>query len=160
VAPKLHPFKPLLFSDTKILILGSFPSQKSFEEGFYYAHPQNQFWKILSAITAYPIHNRDQKIWLLKEAKIGLWDTISSCYQENSLDRSIYDEEVNDIATLVQSYPSIEKIACSDKKSYELFKMHFDYLGFEPIYLPSPSAAHAAMKIEQKIAIYKEKLGL
>lgn len=156
----LHPFKPILFSDTKIVILGSFPSKKSFEQNFYYAHPQNQFWKILSAITAYPINNRDQKIWLLKEAKIGLWDMISSCYQENSLDSSIEQEEINDIASLLEKYPTIEKIACTGKKSYTLFKMHFDYLGIEPIYLPSPSPAYAAMKLEQKIEIYKQKLGL
>ena len=56
-----HPFSPVVFKDTKILILGSFPSIKSIENNFYYTHPQNQFWKILSSITAYPINNRDQK---------------------------------------------------------------------------------------------------
>jgi len=159
VCKKLHPFKPIVFKSSKILILGSFPSKKSFEYDFYYAHPQNQFWKILSAITAYPINNRDQKIWLLKESKIALWDMISSCLQESSLDSSIYDEEVNDIAGLLEQYPNITQVACTGKKSYELFKMHFGYLGIEPIYLPSPSAAYAAMKIEQKIAIYTDKLG-
>jgi len=160
VCKKLHPFKPLVFKDTTTLILGSFPSKKSFEEDFYYAHPQNQFWKILSAITKYPIHNRDQKIWLLKESKIGLWDVIGSCYSDSSLDSSIYDEEVNDIAGLLEKYPSITKVACTGKKSYQLFTMHFEYLGIEAIYLPSPSPAYAAMKFEQKVAIYKEKLEL
>lgn len=157
---KLHPFKPIVFKSTQILILGSFPSIKSFENNFYYAHPQNQFWKILSAISSYPINNRDQKIWMLKEMKIGLWDMIGSCYSDSSLDSSIYDEEVNDIAGLLESYPNITKVACTGKKSYELFKMHFGYLGIEPIYLPSPSAAYAKMKMEKKIEIYKEKLGI
>jgi hypoxanthine-DNA glycosylase len=160
VCKKLHPFKPIVFKDTKVLILGSFPSKKSFEKNFYYAHPQNQFWKILSALTNYPVNNRDQKIWLLKEAHIGLWDVIGSCLQESSLDSSIYDEELNDIAGLLEAYPSITKIACTGKKAYELYSMHFAYLGIEPIYLPSPSSAYVAMKIEQKIAIYEEKLEL
>ena len=57
-----HPFKPIVFKNTKTLILGSFPSIKSFENNFYYAHPRNQFWKILEALTGYPVNNRDQKI--------------------------------------------------------------------------------------------------
>jgi hypoxanthine-DNA glycosylase len=80
-----HPFKPIVFKDTEILILGSFPSIKSFEKNFYYAHPRNQFWKILEAVTTYPVNNRDQKIWLLKECKFGLWDMIKSCQRDNSL---------------------------------------------------------------------------
>jgi len=156
---KHHPFKPIVFQDTQMLILGSFPSIKSFENNFYYAHPQNQFWKILSAITNYPINNRDQKIWLLKEAKIGLWDVIGSCIQENSLDSSIFDEEVNDIAALLEEYPNIKKVACTGKKALKLFEIHFSYLGVELLYLPSPSAAYAAMKLDQKIEIYADKLG-
>jgi hypoxanthine-DNA glycosylase len=71
-----HPFKPIVFKDTKTLILGSFPSIKSFENNFYYGHPRNQFWKLLEAVTGYPVNNRDQKIWLLKECRLGLWDMI------------------------------------------------------------------------------------
>ncbi len=156
----MHPFKPIVFKDTKVLILGSFPSIQSFEKNFYYAHPRNQFWKILSELTGYPALTRDQRIWLLKEAKLGLWDMIRSCHRENSLDSSLEDEEVNDIATFLYEHPSIEKIAFTGRKSQQLFMMHFEYLEMETVYLPSPSAAYARMKILDKVKIYREKLDL
>ncbi|KIM04022.1 MAG: hypothetical protein KN64_10020 [Sulfurovum sp. AS07-7] len=154
----VHPFDPIVFKDSKVLILGSFPSIKSFENGFYYAHPQNQFWKIMSEITNYPANNRDQKIWLLKENKIALWDMIKSCNRENSLDSSIENENVNDIAGFLELYPNITKIAFTGKKSQALFEYHFGYLDIDRCYLPSPSAAYAKMSLAQKIEKYKELL--
>jgi len=153
-----HPFKPIFFRDTKVLILGSFPSIKSFEKSFYYAHPSNQFWKILENITAYPINNRDQKMWLLKEFNLGLWDMIKSCSRENSLDSSLENEEVNDIAQFLQEHPNISKIAFTGKKAEALFEVHFGYLDIKRVYLPSPSSAYAKMSLEQKEKIYREEL--
>ena len=153
-----HPFEPIVFKDTEVLILGSFPSIKSFENDFYYAHPRNQFWKILHAVTEYPINNRDQKIWLLKECKFGLWDMIASCQRENSLDSSLEDEVVNDLPALLEQYPNIKKLAFTGKKAEALFKVHFSHLEIETVYLPSPSAAYAKMSMENKVNIYKEKL--
>jgi hypoxanthine-DNA glycosylase len=150
-----HPFKPIIFKDTKTLVLGSFPSIQSVKNDFYYAHPRNQFWKILSAITEYPINNRDQKIWLLKEAKLGLWDMIASCSRENSLDSSLEDEVVNDISALLEQYPSIMKVAFTGRKAEALYKLHFSHLEIETVYLPSPSAAYAKMKFEEKVKIYE-----
>lgn len=155
-----HPFKPVVFQDTKTLILGSFPSIQSFKKAFYYAHPRNQFWKLLENITSYPINNRDQKIWLLKESKFGLWDMIKGCSRETSLDSSLEDEEVNDIAALLEAYPSIAKVAFTGKKAEALFKMHFGYLDVETVYLPSPSAAYAKMTFADKAAAYKKGLGV
>ena len=140
-----HPFNPIVFKDTEILILGSFPSIQSFENNFYYGHPRNQFWKIMEILTGYPINNRDQKIWLLKVAKIGLWDMIASCQRNNSLDSSLEDENVNDIEGLLEKYPK--------------FKRHFSHLSIETCYLPSPSPAYAAMNFEQKVVQYRQKLG-
>ncbi len=154
-----HPFKPIVFKDTEILILGSFPSIKSFENNFYYAHPSNQFWKILHAVTQYPVNNRDQKIWLLKECKFGLWDMIKTCSRENSLDSTLEDEEVNDLEAFLEAHPSIRKLAFTGKKSEALFKMHFSHLDIETVYLPSPSAAYAKMNFETKAAAYKKQLG-
>jgi len=154
-----HPFDPIIFKDTKILILGSFPSIKSFEKNFYYAHPSNKFWKILQAVTSYPINNLDQKLWLLKECKLGLWDMVAECSRENSLDSSLENEEVNDIATFLEEHPSIQKLAFTGKKSEALFKTHFSHLDIETVYLPSPSSAYAAMKFEDKVTAYKKQLG-
>ena len=153
-----HPFKPIVFNDTKVLILGSFPSIASFENDFYYAHPRNQFWKILEAVTNYPINNRDQKLWLLKEAKFGLWDMVKACQRENSLDSSLENEDVNDIGSFLEKYSSIVKIAFTGRKAEALFKMHFDYLDIETIYLPSPSSAYAKMSFEKKVEVYSHSL--
>jgi len=149
----------MIYKDTEILILGSFPSIKSFENNFYYAHPSNKFWKILEAVTTYPINNRDQKLWLLKEAKCGLWDMVRECSRDNSLDSSLENEEVNDIAGFLEAHPSIKKLAFTGKKSEALFKTHFSHLEIEAVYLPSPSSAYAAMKFEDKVAAYKKALG-
>jgi len=154
-----HPFKPIVFKDTQILILGSFPSIQSFEKNFYYAHPRNQFWKLLESVTSYPVNNRDQKVWLLKECKFGLWDMVKVCSRENSLDSSLENEEVNDLAAFLEEYPSITKLAFTGKKAEALFKIHFPHLTIDTVYLPSPSAAYAKMTFDEKSAEYKKRLG-
>ena len=154
-----HPFRPIVFNDTEVLILGSFPSVKSFENNFYYGHPRNQFWKILEQISGYPTINRDQKVWLLKACKLGLWDMIASCQRESSLDSSLEDEQVNDIERLLESYRTIKKICFTGKKAEALFKTHFSHLQIETCYLPSPSPAYAAMNFEQKVVKYRQNLG-
>ena len=153
-----HPFKPLIFKETKTLILGSFPSIKSFENNFYYSHTRNQFWRIMEMVTGYPINNRDQKVWLLKESKIGLWDMIKSCSRDKSLDSRIEDEVVNDLSAFLESHPSIIKVAFTGKKAEALFETHFGYLEIERVYLPSPSGAYAKMRIEEKMNIYRDRL--
>ncbi len=153
-----HPFDPIVFPDTEVLILGTFPSIDSFEKSFYYAHPRNQFWPILSILTGYPINNRDQKIWLLKQSKLGLWDMVAGCHRENSLDSSLKGIEVNDIPALLRKYPSIRKILFTGRKAQELFERNFGDLEIERDYLPSPSPAYAAMSFEEKAKVYAEKL--
>ncbi|MCF6243589.1 MAG: DNA-deoxyinosine glycosylase [Sulfurovum sp.] len=154
-----HPLDPIVYKDTQTLILGSFPSIKSFEKNFYYAHSSNKFWKILEAVTGYPVNNLDQKLWLLKECRIGLWDMIRECRRENSLDSSLEDEKVNDINNILKSFISINKIAFTGRKAEALFKTHFSYLDIETVYLPSPSSSYAAMKFEDKVKAYKNLLG-
>ena len=153
-----HPFNPIVFSNSQTLILGSFPSIDSFENSFYYAHPRNQFWKILSKITSYPVNNKDQKIWLLKEHNLALWDMVKSCQRENSLDSSLKNIEVNDIKSLLNSYPNITKIAFTGRKSQQLFNRYFKDIDIETTYLPSPSPAYAKLSFEEKAKIYKERL--
>jgi TDG/mug DNA glycosylase family protein len=155
-----HPFDPIVFGDTRLLILGSFPSRESFEKNFYYAHPSNQFWSILSGLTGYPVLNRDQKIWLLKQHHLGLWDMIHTCHTANSLDRSIEDEQTNDIPRLLERYPSIRKLAFTGRKAQAIFETHFGDLQIERCYLPSPSSAYASMRLDQKIVAYGDVLHL
>ena len=155
-----HPFEPIVFDDARTLILGSFPSKESFAKSFYYAHPRNQFWKIMSELTGYPALTRDQRIWLLKESRLALWDMISSCSRDSSLDSSIYDEEVNDIPSLLERHPSIEKIAFTGRKAQMLYEANFSYVEIERVYLPSPSSAYAKMTLADKVTVYSQRLDI
>ena len=155
-----HPFDPIVFPDTEILILGSFPSIDSFEKAFYYAHPRNQFWPLLAKVTGYPVNNRDQKIWLLKASRLGLWDMVAGCRRSNSLDSSLEGIGVNDIPTLLRQYPSIRKLLFTGRKAQELFERHFGDLAIERDYLPSPSPAYAVMSFEEKAKEYRRVLSV
>ena len=153
-----HPFKPIIFKNSKTLILGTFPSIKSFDNSFYYSHPKNQFWKILSLISGYPVNNKDQKIWLLKELNLALWDIVKSCNRVNSSDNNLKDITPNDIKSLLKEYPNIKEIAFTSKLAQKIYNKHFSNLEIDTFYLPSPSPAYAAMSLEDKSKIYKEKL--
>jgi len=154
-----HPFKPLVFKSSKTLILGSFPSLKSFEKSFYYAHPQNQFWKILGKISGYPANLRDQRVWLIKQYKLALWDMVASCKRENPADSNLEDIVPNDIEAFLKEYPSIEKIAFTSRLAEKIYKKYFSHLDIRTIYLPSPSPAYASMSLEEKALKYEELLG-
>ncbi len=150
-----HPFEPVIFENSKILILGSFPSIKSFEESFYYAHPRNQFWAILSDIFNLPTDTKEQKIQLLKKSRLALWDVIKSCQRVNSSDTNLKECEPNDFYKLLKKYPNIKMIFFTGKKAQSLFKRYFKDISLPTKLLPSPSPAYAAMKKEKKREIYE-----
>ena len=83
---------------------------------------------------------------------------IKNCSRDNSLDSSLEDEKVNDLAAFLEAHPSIRKVAFTGKKSQALFETHFGYLDIERVYLPSPSAAYAKMNIDEKTERYKKEL--
>ncbi len=156
----LHPFPSIIDENSKILILGSFPSIKSFEESFYYAHPRNQFWPILSAIYNMPARSREQRLALLKSAKIALWDVVAVCTRTNSADSNLKECEPNDIPSLLREYTNIEKILFTGKKAYTLFDRYFaKEIELPTALLPSPSPAYASMSFEEKLKIWRELLG-
>ncbi len=112
----------------------------------------------MSKISGYPVNNRDQKIWLLKEMKLGVWDVVKSCLRENSLDSNLRDIELNDIEALLKKYPKIKKIAFTGHLAERLFNREFKNLDIERVYLPSPSPANAKISFEEKCKIYRERL--
>ena len=155
-----HTFEPLIFPDSKILILGSFPSIKSLQEGFYYAHPRNQFWPILAEIFHEKTDTKEQKIALCKKHHIALFDSAKSLKRENgnSSDSNLKNIEVNDFERLLKEYPSIELIAFTGKKAEQIFNTKYKYLTIRKKLLPSTSPAYAAMKFEEKLQSYKTVL--
>jgi len=152
-----HLFEPIIDKSSKILILGTFPSIKSFENSFYYSHPRNQFFSLLADTFDEKRPNSiDEKISLLKEHNIALWDVVKGANRKNSLDSSLKDIELNDIKSLLDKYPNIKLIAFTSKTAEKLFKKL--NINFPTAYLPSPSPAYAKMKYEDKLKVYKKIL--
>ncbi|QOP43470.1 DNA-deoxyinosine glycosylase [Sulfurimonas sediminis] len=155
-----HTIAPVIFDDSKVLILGSFPSIKSFEEGFYYAHPRNQFWPILGQIFNADIQTKDDKIALCKKHKIALFDSAASLQRDanNSSDTNLKNIEVNDFEKLLTEYPNIKTILFTGKKAQQIFDKKYKDLPVKKILLPSTSPAYASIKFEEKLEKYKEAL--
>lgn len=147
-----HPFDPIIDQNSKVLILGSFPSIQSFKNSFYYGHPQNQFWKILAKLfDEEEPKSIEEKKEFLRRHNIALWDMVAGCERESSLDSSLKNIEVNDIAALLQRYPNIKALFFTGKKAQNLYQRHFGHLDIPTFYLPSPSPAYRAMSLEEKV---------
>ena len=144
-----HTFAPVADENSKILILGTFPSVKSREEGFYYGHKQNRFWRVLAGLLKdeIPATIDEKKDFLLKH-NIALWDVAKSCEIENSADSSMKNVEPNDIKALVGKY-KIECIFLNGKTALKLYEKFFKNNSEIKYYsLPSTSPANAAFSLE------------
>lgn len=145
-----HTFDPVFDKDSKVLILGSFPSVKSRENNFYYGHPQNRFWKVLAQIfeEGIPQTIGEKKAFLLKH-NIAVWEVIESCTIIGSSDSSIKDVVVNDFSKVLEN-SAIETIYVNGGKAYELYHRYAEkQTGIQAIKLPSTSPANAAWSLER-----------
>lgn len=152
-----HELKPIYNKDSEILILGSIPSVKSRELGFYYMHPQNRFWHVLAAIYKedFP-KTKEEKIEFLTRHKIALWDVLASCNITSSSDASIKNIKVNNIEKLIKE-TNIKKVYTTGKKAYDIYQKEIaKKTGIEAIYLPSTSPANATFNTEKLINEYKK----
>lgn len=150
-----HNIKPLYNKDSKILILGSFPSVKSREAKFYYHHPQNRFWKLMGKLFNCDCITIEEKKECLLNHHIALWDVIQSCEINGSSDSSIKNIKVNDIQKIINE-SQIEKIFTNGKKSYELYNKYcFKEVNIKAIPLPSTSPANATYSLEKLYDIWK-----
>ena len=161
---------PLVNRHTRLLILGSFPSVSSLTVQQYYAHPRNQFWPLVYKIygdlpintgaVSYQINSE----WLLSKG-VGLWDVYAACEREGSLDQHIRQPRLNDFSALREQCPDLLAVAHNGAKSYHLAPQVSAALTScsasgalsPPAFyaLPSSSAAHAAMRFEQKAAAWR-----
>lgn len=147
-----HPIEPIYNKDSQILILGSFPSVKSREEGFFYSHPQNRFWKVLAEVcgTDVPATIQEKKTFLYQH-HIAVWDVIASCEIEGSSDSSIKNVVSNDLSPILLQ-ASISKIFVNGKKAAQLYQKYiFPQTKREAVCLPSTSPANAAWNLERLI---------
>ena len=142
---QVHPFDPIYDEDSRILILGTFPSVKSREVQFYYGHPRNRFWKTLAAVLQDEIPQTvEEKIRFLKTHHIALWDTCAACDIDGSADATIRRTVPNDIRPILKT-ADIRAIFCGGKTAGRLYEKHiFPQTGIPAIVLPSTSPANAA----------------
>ena len=143
---------PIVFEDSKVLVVGSMPSVISLKEQMYYANKTNRFWQILETL-----YGKIDKIDLLKISHIALWDICHSCIRKTSADSEIKDIEPNNIPELLKKYSNIQKVICNGKTSYNTMKKYFPNI--EVVYCPSTSSANARFRLQDLVEIYKEEIG-
>lgn len=153
-------FPPVVAKTPHTLILGSMPGIKSLAAGQYYAHPQNAFWKIMARLFDMPADTYPQRVKIIKDNGLALWDTLKQCERDGSLDAMISDEtiEVNDFAAFFKKHRSITRVFFNGSKSEGEFRKRV--LPGLPSgvaarltlsRLPSTSPAHAGMGFEAKV---------
>ena len=147
-----HPFPPLYDRESRILILGSFPSVKSREQLFFYGHPRNRFWMTLASVLSEPVPvTIEEKKAFLKENHIALWDVIKSCRIRGSSDSSIRDVVPNDLSEIL-SGSSIRQIYCNGGISWNYYHRYQEKkTGLAAIKLPSTSPANAAWSLDRLV---------
>ena len=152
----VHPIPPLYDKNSRILILGSFPSVKSREAKFFYGHPQNRFWKVIARVLneKTPESIEEKKTMLLRH-NIALWDVIHSCEIEGSADSTIKNVVPNNIENILEN-SEITKIYVNGKKAEAMYKKYIEkQTGIKTDVLPSTSPANAAWNEEKLYAAWK-----
>ena len=156
-----HELPPVWSEESEILILGSLPSPKSRETGFYYGHPRNRFWKVLAGVYGEPVPRTiDEKKSMLKRHRIALWDVLESCLIRGASDTSIKDPVPNDIKGLIRK-THIRRIITTGSKAYSLYmKLVYPKTGIKAERLPSTSPANCAVSDQELVTMYKKELRL
>ena len=147
-----HPIPPVYDEDSKILILGSFPSVKSREAMFFYGHPQNRYWKVLAAVFGeeVPMTIPERKAFLLRN-HIAAWDVIASCDIVGSSDSSIKNVTANDLAPILET-ADIRQIYVNGRTAEKMYKKYTEpVIARSCICLPSTSPANAAWSLDKLI---------
>lgn len=147
---------PVFDEHSTVLILGTMPSPKSREAGFYYAHPQNRFWSVLSALFGEPVpETTAQRRDFALHHRIALWDVLAQCDIEGAADSAIKNPVPNDIAALLRS-SEIRAVFTAGKAATRLYKRLCEPMDCPPaIELPSTSPANARLRLDDLVAAYR-----
>ena len=152
-----HPFPPVWCGDSRILILGSFPSVRSRQEGFYYGHPRNRFWPVLAQVfgESVPMSIEEKKDFLLRH-HLALWDVLASCEIAGSSDASVRNPVPNDLC-LILKHAEIAAVLCNGTLAGQVYRRFQQPLtGMEAVILPSTSPANAAWSLDKLAKAWKE----
>jgi len=152
--PLQHCFPPVTRADTRLLVLGSLPGAVSLAQQRYYAHPQNQFWRLMSRVIGREMVTLDYEARLqaLLEAGVGLWDTVAAATRKGSLDADIRLHAASDLAALVDTLPELRAVAFNGGTSARIGRAQLAGMdGFDLVDLPSSSPAYATLSLERKL---------
>ncbi len=156
----LHPIPPFYDTDSKILILGSFPSVKSRDQMFFYGHSQNRFWKVIALVFSDKEPGTiPEKKAFLRQHHVALWDVIASCDIEGSSDSSIENVIVNDISKILKE-ADIHSIFVNGKTAEKYYKKYIESkTGIKAVCLPSTSPANAAWSVDRLVLEWGKSIG-
>ncbi|RIV88072.1 DNA-deoxyinosine glycosylase [Aurantiacibacter zhengii] len=145
-------FAPVVRPDTRLLILGSLPGEKSLAAAQYYAHPRNAFWKLMEQVIGSDLVALDYpaRLEALSRHKVGLWDSVQSAERRGSLDADMREIETADLTSLVATLPELRAVAFNGKTSEKAARPQLAQSALRLVSLPSSSPAHAAMTFEEK----------
>lgn len=158
----VHSFAPIADKNAEVLVLGSMPGEASLLAGQYYAHPQNQFWRIMSELLQFDIASAyPRRVRALKSARIALWDVLGSCVRAGSLDAMMEtDTEVsNNLQSFLRAHSGITRVFFNGRKAEACFKRHIvakvDLGSITCMGLPSTSPANASMSYDGKLQAWR-----
>lgn len=153
-----HTFEPIYNKESKILILGSIPSVKSRENKFYYGHPKNRFWRLISEIFNEKLPDTvEEKEKIILNNNLAIYDVIKSCEIEGSADNSIKNVQINDINKIIKN-SSINKVIFNGNKAYQLYEKYEKNKFANLVVLPSTSPANARFSFEELFKKWKKEL--
>jgi hypoxanthine-DNA glycosylase len=157
VAQPLQGLGPVLSPNSRLIVLGSFPGRASLAAQQYYAHPRNHFWPILSALWGVDLPGLPypQRVQVLRDRGLALWDVYASCRREGSLDSAIEDAVLNDLPSLRLHAPLLQAVAHNGGESARSMRITRT-LGLPVHRLPSTSPANASWSFERKLAAWRE----
>lgn len=151
-SPRKSSFPPVVAPDTRLLILGSLPGERSLAERRYYAHPQNRFWHLVGPLIGVDLVSLryEERLAALLQGRIGLWDTVASAVRAGSLDAAIKDHQPNQLVELTASLPELRAVAFNGAKSAAIGTRLLAESGLALVPLPSSSPANASIPLATK----------
>ena len=154
-----HDFQPIYNEESRLLMLGTMPSPKSREVGFYYGHPRNRFWKVVSEVCGENLpETKEEKIDFALRNKIAVWDVLAGCEIKGAEDASIKNPVANDMNIIIKS-ADIKAIFATGQKAAQLYRRYCQKeTGIEIICLPSTSPANCSISYEKLFEAYQEIL--
>lgn len=150
-----HDFEPIYNKESRILMLGTMPSPKSREVGFYYGHPRNRFWKVVSDVCGETLpETKEDKIAFALRNRIAVWDVLAGCEIKGAEDSSIRNPIPNDM-NVILNHSDVQAVFTTGTKAAQLYKKYcYPATGMEAIYLPSTSPANCRMSYEELYEAY------